>query len=195
MTQMGSQLVQDALRRRGSTDDAEARVNGLQSAARQRSEQSRVDVRDRSPDPGRLPPLVIPDNEYEALLDLICRSETATPGIQLLWQELQRADVVPAGAAPDDVVRIDSWVHFSERADGENRVVRIVYPDDAAPPALQPVTGSLGAALIGLRAGDDFCWLGPHGEVRAVRLERVEPPTRPRRRGQAGLLRATAIAS
>ena len=128
------------------------------------------------------PPVLIVDREHEALSDLVCASARPTRGITLLWDELKRATVLRAGHAPEEVVRLDSRVYFSDLDRREERMVRLVYPDEAAAPNLEPVTSTIGAALIGLRAGDVFRWRGADGGVRSVRINRVEAPARPRLR-------------
>lgn len=128
------------------------------------------------------PPVLIVDLEHEVLSDLVCASARATRGITLLWDELQRASLLPAGQAPDQVVRLDSRVYFTDLDRREARMVRLVYPDEAASPNLESVTSIIGAALIGLRPGDVFKWRGADGGVRAVRINRVEAPARPRLR-------------
>lgn len=126
------------------------------------------------------PPVLIVDREHEALSDLVCASARPTRGISLLWDELKRATLLPAGLAPDEVARLDSRVYFSDLDRREARMVRLVYPHEAASPNLEPVTSTIGAALIGLRAGDVFRWRGADGGVRTVRIDRVEAPARPR---------------
>lgn len=129
-----------------------------------------------------LPPVMVLEQDYEQLVDLICASPRATPGITLLWQELQRATVLPSTYAPDELARVDSRIHFHDLDRRETRMVRLVYPDEAASPNLEPVTSSIGAALLGLRPGDTFQWCGADGLIRTVQIHQVEPPTRPRRR-------------
>lgn len=126
------------------------------------------------------PPVLILDDEYEELSDLVCASARPTPGISLLWQELKRATLVPAGSAPEDVARLDSRVRFLDLDRGGRRIVRLVYPHEATSRSFEPVTSTIGAALIGLRPGDTFRWRSSDGAVRTVKLEGVDPPTRPR---------------
>lgn len=128
------------------------------------------------------PEVAILDDEYESLSDLVCASAHPTGGISLLWQELKRARRLPSGRAPDDVVRVDSRVYFSDIDRREERMVRLVYPHQAASPNLEPVTSTIGAALIGLRPGDVFQWRGADGGTRAIKINAVEPPTRPKPR-------------
>jgi regulator of nucleoside diphosphate kinase len=132
-----------------------------------------------------LSPVLMLEDEHENFLDLVCAAPRATPGLALLWQELQRATVVPAGLAPDDVVRIDSRVEFVDLGSGEARSVRVVYPQEAGLPGLERVTGAIGAALIGLREGDTFEWRDTDELPRKLLVRRVEAPDRPRARRPA----------
>jgi len=118
-----------------------------------------------------LPDVLLAEREYERLADLVCASERATPGIELLWQELQRAE--RAQEAPSNVVRLGSLVSFTELASGERRAGAVVAPDQEVERKRISVTSPVGAALIGLRAGDVFRWRGPDGRARAVRIDQV----------------------
>lgn len=126
------------------------------------------------------PDVVVLDDEYIDLSDIICGSQHSTAGITLLWRELGRATLAPRTRAPTDLVRMGSRVHYTDLDRRESRLVHLVYPDEAAAPVFVSVTSSIGAALLGLRAGDRFSWIDPAGAVRMVRIDKVEPPLRPR---------------
>ena len=141
------------------------------------------------PTPGPGPSVVVLEDEYEALADLVCASPRATPGIALLWRELERATVTPPEHAPDDLVRIGSRAYFTDLTRRESRMVRLVWPEDALAPVLVSVTSQVGAALLGLRAGAEFEWNGPGDGPRRLRVDHVEPPPPSRtaaRRRRAG---------
>lgn len=126
------------------------------------------------------PPVFVLDDEYEPLADLVCSSERATGGIRLLWRELERASVITAGKAPPDLVRMGCRVHIVELDRRQARWVRLVYPREAAEPNLVSVTSGLGAALLGLRAGQSFVWRGADRRMRRIRVLEVELPLKPR---------------
>ena len=126
------------------------------------------------------PDVVVLDDEYIDLSDIICGSERPTAGLSLLWRELGRATLAPRTRAPADLVRMGSRIHFTDLDRRESRMVHLVYPEDASAPIFVPVTSSIGAALLGLRPGDIFSWLDPAGEVRTLRIDKVEPPLWPR---------------
>lgn len=126
------------------------------------------------------PDVVILDDEYIDLSDIICGSPRATAGLALLWRELGRATLAPRTKAPADLIRMGSRVHFTDLDRRETRMVHLVYPDEASAPVFMSVTSSIGAALLGLRPGDLFSWVDPGGAVRTLRIDKVEPPLRPR---------------
>ncbi|WP_436017747.1 GreA/GreB family elongation factor [Phenylobacterium sp. LjRoot219] len=125
------------------------------------------------------PSIVVLDDEYTDLSDIICSAARTTAGLSLLWRELGRATLSPRTRAPADLVRMGSRVHFTDLDRRESRMVHLVYPEEASTPVFVPVTSSIGAALLGLRPGDVFSWVDPAGEVRTLRIDRVEPPLRP----------------
>ncbi|ACG76472.1 transcription elongation factor [Phenylobacterium zucineum HLK1] len=126
------------------------------------------------------PRVTVLDEEYAPLADIVCGSPRATPGLALLWNELSRATLVQAGRAPADVVRLGSAVEYTDLTRRESRRIRLVLPREARPPALEPVSGTIGAALLGLRPGDVFHWRAPSGELRSLQVDAVEPPLAPR---------------
>jgi len=132
------------------------------------------------------PDVVVLDDEYIDLSDIICGAQSSTAGLALLWRELGRATLAPRTKAPADLVRMGSRVHYTDLDRRESRLVHLVYPEDAAAPAFLSVTSSIGAALLGLRAGDRFSWVDPAGAVRTVRIDKVEPPLWPRIRKRRG---------
>jgi regulator of nucleoside diphosphate kinase len=121
----------------------------------------------------RLPDVTLLEDEYERLFDLICASPRATPGIALLWQELQRAERVRAGEAPEDVVHLGSLVSFTDLTSGRRHAARVVTPDGCAERRRISVTTTNGAALIGLRPGDTFSWSLPTGARGALHIDEV----------------------
>jgi regulator of nucleoside diphosphate kinase len=124
--------------------------------------------------PRPLPPIHLLESEYELLADAVCGSASATPGIQLLWQELQRAEILRTDEAPRDLVHLHSRVSYTDLVAAERRTVDIAGPAEAprGRRALS-VTSQVGAALIGLRVGDRFSWASESG-VRALRVDGVD---------------------
>ena len=123
-----------------------------------------------------LPAVRVLDGEYDPLADLVCASDQETAGLNLLWQELERATVLPAPQAPADLVRMGSRVRVADLTRGGTRTVRLVFPEEATGPNRVSVTSALGAALIGLRPGDTFAWRDPGDAPGRVRVVAVQPP-------------------
>lgn len=130
-----------------------------------------------------LPQICLLAEDHEFLSDLVCASPRATRGIELLWQELQRAVILEPGEAPDDLIRLSSLVRFTEAPRDAQRAAQIVGPFEAADRSRISVVTPVGAALIGLKAGDSFPWISRAGELRVLRVDGVAAdPAEARRR-------------
>jgi regulator of nucleoside diphosphate kinase len=97
-----------------------------------------------------------------------------------LHGELRRATVVAESEVPADVVTMNSRVAFADVTAGLRGTVTLVYPHARAGEGRVPVTAPLGAALIGLRAGQEIEWDFPLVGRHRVRVEAVlsQPPRR-----------------
>ena len=120
------------------------------------------------------PAVFVLDDEYEVLADLVCSSPRATPGIALLWHELERARRVEGGKATSGRVTVGTRLAFTDLTKRESKVATLVLPQDADGLNRIPVTSSVGAALLGLHAGEVLEWKTASGEVRSVRVDAVE---------------------
>lgn len=129
--------------------------------------------------PKAAPAVFVLDNEYDPLADLVCSSPRSTAGIALLWNELDRATIIEAGRAPEDLVRMGCRVTIRDKNSDEVFSVRLVYPTEAAKPDRVSVASGLGAALIGLPRGEEFHWTSADGRRRVIEIVLVEPPLRP----------------
>lgn len=107
---------------------------------------------------------------YQRLLALAERAREHMPDLaERLVTEIERADLRPAKDLPPDVVTIGSEVTFN---DGKRtHTVRVVLPADAdiANGRVSVIT-PVGAALIGLRAGQSIEWTMPSGETRLIEV-------------------------
>jgi len=125
------------------------------------------------------PDVFVLDTEYDPLADLVCSSPHPTPGLALLWHELDRAKIIDAACAPETFVRMGCEMTVHEVTSDEVYSVRLVYPTEATKPGLVSVTSRLGAALIGLPIGEDFRWTAADDRERVIRILSIEPPSRP----------------
>lgn len=92
-----------------------------------------------------------------------------------LLAELDRARVVEDARIPTDVVRMGSRLRFTADA-GEDRTVTLVFPGEAdiAEGKISILT-PIGAALIGLSAGQSIDWTARDGRIHRLTVESVEP--------------------
>lgn len=93
----------------------------------------------------------------------------------LLLKEIDRAEVRPQAELPPDVVKMRSRVRFRDEATGAVRRVQIVYPHEADIEADRiSVLTLIGAALIGLQAGQSIDCPTVDGQTRALTVLGVE---------------------
>ena len=92
---------------------------------------------------------------------------------ELLFVELDRARLVGDEQLRDDVVRMGSTLRFTTDG-GEDRTVTLVYPAEAdiAEGKISIMT-PIGAALIGLAAGQAMDWSGRDGRIHRLTVESV----------------------
>jgi regulator of nucleoside diphosphate kinase len=94
--------------------------------------------------------------------------------VEFLVRELMRATVVDEGAIPANVVTMGSRLEYSEEGRNSTQVATLSYPGereflDDAISVLTPV----GAALLGLAAGQSICYAGPDGRPVTITVIRV----------------------
>ncbi len=125
------------------------------------------------------PALIIDAGHYERLR-AIASSAPPAIGERLLF-ELERADLRPTDEMPADVVRIGSQVTFRDEASGRTQTVSLAYPEDANIEARRvSVLAPIGAALLGLSAGQQIHWEMPDGNEKLLTVLEVQPPAEPR---------------
>jgi regulator of nucleoside diphosphate kinase len=95
-----------------------------------------------------------------------------------LRQALERAQIVASGAVPVDVVTLDSDVRVRNSKTGIARDYTLVCASQADMSARQlSVLGSLGAALLGQRQGDEV-EVPMSGGTQWLQIEKVSQPQR-----------------
>lgn len=86
-----------------------------------------------------------------------------------LEEELGRAIVVPDEELPTDVVAMNANVTFQDRETGKQMMMQLVYPPDAKVEENRiSVLTPVGAALIGLRVGQNITWKMPSGVEKEI---------------------------
>lgn len=93
------------------------------------------------------------------------------PPYEPLRRKLERAVVVSSEAIPADVATMNSRVRYTDGT--QQHVVRLAYPASAGGPGLLSVLTPVGAALLGLTAGEGADYTFGDGTVRRLRLDQV----------------------
>lgn len=91
-----------------------------------------------------------------------------------LEDELARAEIRQPSDVPADVVRMNSKVLCVDETSGTEHVLRLIYPWDASGSEGDvSVLAPVGAALLGLRAGQSIEWPVPGGRTTRLRVSEV----------------------
>ena len=125
----------------------------------------------------RKPAITITRSDHERLSRLAESYAARNPDVaDALLAELDRAKVVDDGRISAHVVRMGSSLHFTSDV-GEDRHVTLVFPGEADIAAGKiSILTPIGAALIGLSAGQSIDWTARDGRVHRLTVEAVEPP-------------------
>ena len=107
------------------------------------------------------------------------------PLVDLLAEELDRAELVEPAAAPRDLVTMHSCVQFIDHDTGEVRTVTLAYPgEEDSRRGKIAITTPVGSALLGLRPGAVMAWRTLDG--RTKRLSVLEVGYQPEAHGFDG---------
>lgn len=127
-----------------------------------------------------LPRVYVTTDDYAPLKRLAEDPSCDDAARELLRRELDRAIVCDAAAVPPDVVRLGSTVWLRDRgAHGVTQkltgVLTLPGERPARLPAI-PASSPLGAAVLGLAAGDTMIYAAGDGRRHAASVVRVAPP-------------------
>lgn len=130
------------------------------------------------------PTIIINELDAERIDRLLEQPAFASLSVaDALNAELDRAQMCTPQNMPHDVVTMNSKVKFRDLTTGEVRVRTLVYPAQMTDSATQlSVLAPVGAALIGLRAGDTINWALPGGA--STHLEVLELLWQPEAAGE-----------
>ncbi len=119
------------------------------------------------------PTLIIDAALYPRLLAVAERARGAAPQLaERLLEEIERADLRPTDAMPTNVVTIGSIVTF--RDGNRTQTIEIVMPHDAdVDRGRVSVVTPMGAALLGLTAGQRISWELGYGKIAVVEVVEV----------------------
>jgi regulator of nucleoside diphosphate kinase len=125
----------------------------------------------------RKPAIIVTRFDYERLSRLAESSAARTPEVSdELLTELERALIVQDDEMDAGVVRMGSTLDFTSDL-GQDRTVTLVFPGEADIAAGKvSVLTPIGAALIGLSAGQSIDWNARDGQFHRLTVERVEAP-------------------
>lgn len=128
-----------------------------------------------APQPGRLPTITLTQSIHERLSELAFAAVNRLPEVaKYLERELDRARVVSDEALPPSTVTVGSHVTFVDCDTDQRHSVTLVWPmeEDASRHRLSLMT-PVGAALIGLCAGQSIAWQNRIGTWRRLKVETV----------------------
>lgn len=126
----------------------------------------------------QLPPIKIRQSDSQRLAQLAeAAAETAPDTADFLAGEIERATVIPDTMSLGGVVGMESQVTFRDDATGLQKQVKLVYPNSAdIEEGRISVLTPIGAALIGLSAGQAISFETPSGELRSLTVIEVREP-------------------
>ncbi len=116
--------------------------------------------------------LTVKKSDFEKIMSLlnVSRNEIADQ----LEEEISRAVLVEDGELPEDVVAMNSTVHFTDLDSGKEFTVTLVYPHEAKLEENKiSILAPVGAALIGLKVGQRIDWPLPSGRSRNLQVASV----------------------
>ncbi|MEJ8571204.1 nucleoside diphosphate kinase regulator [Microbaculum marinum] len=125
----------------------------------------------------RKPAISLTRSDSERLWRLAESCATRNPDVaEVLFAELERARVVDDARVSGGVVRMGSTLRYTSDL-GEDRRVTLVFPGEADIAAGKvSILTPIGAALIGLSAGQSIDWTGRDGRTHRLTVQSVEAP-------------------
>jgi regulator of nucleoside diphosphate kinase len=120
--------------------------------------------------------IYVTEADSERLRRLIERRRGANPRdleyLEMLEQELDRAEVVRPEKMPRGVVTMNSEVRLKDLDSGDERVYRLVFPTETRTENSISILAPIGTAMLGYRVGDFIEWRVPKG-VRRLKVMKV----------------------
>lgn len=122
-----------------------------------------------------LPTIYVTEADHEILSNLAEAVADRAAGSRVLAGEMARAVIVEPGQAPYPFAGVGSTVEYQDLTSGQVRRVRLSLPRDASiDEGRISVLTPVGAALIGMTAGETFRWTDNEGRPRGVRALSIE---------------------
>ncbi len=132
----------------------------------------------RTTSSGAKPRITLTATDHERLTVLANAAMSNLPEVASeLADELDRAQVLPQGRHPVDVVCMGSEVEFRDDTTGRTQTVTLVYPNEAnIAEGKVSVLTPIGTALIGLQSGKSINWETRLGEMKRLTVLQVREP-------------------
>lgn len=122
-----------------------------------------------------LPTVYVTEADHEILSNLAQAVADRAAGSRVLASEMARATIVEPGQAPHPFAGIGSTLEYQDLTSGHIRRVRLSLPRDASiDEGRISVLTPVGAALIGMTAGETFHWTDHDTRPRGVRVLSIE---------------------
>lgn len=122
-----------------------------------------------------LPTIYVTEADHEILSNLAEAVADRAAGSRVLADEMARAVIAEPGEAPYPFAGIGSTVKYQDLTSGQLRRVRLSLPRDASiDEGRISVLTPVGAALIGMTAGEAFHWTDHDGRPRGVQVLSIE---------------------
>lgn len=122
-----------------------------------------------------LPTVYVTEADHEILSNLAQAVADRAAGSRVLASEMARAMIVEPGQAPHPFAGIGSTLEYQDLTSGHIRRVRLSLPRDASiDEGRISVLTPVGAALIGMTAGETFHWTDHDARPRGVRVLSIE---------------------
>ncbi len=121
-------------------------------------------------------PVYITEYDMQRLLKLLsgiqyCPQERAH--IELLIEEMERAEIVPSEKVPQHVVTLNTRMRVKDLDSSQETSIQLVFPNDEDfEHGKISILTPIGAALIGYSKGDIAEWPIPAG-IRRLRIEEI----------------------
>lgn len=143
----------------------------------------------------RKPAITVCRSDHAKLSDLAAAAEAGSPDVaDVLFDELDRARIVPDGSLPARIARIGSTVEYKPDT-GDARTVTLVLPGQADIAAGRiSILTPIGTALIGLAAGQTIGWTARDGRRHDLTVLAVRQPEPARAEPERGQHTATSAA-
>ncbi len=117
-------------------------------------------------------------SESRIITEMTSALEKRNPTVaDLLYTELDRAELHEPADLPADTVSMNCLVEFVDERSGVSRTVQLVYPKDAdiALGRISILT-PVGAGLIGMTEGESIFWPDRSGAKRLLKIVSVNRP-------------------